>query len=97
MKWESMRTNKKFLRNLRESFGVGNEFTNVDAYLLYAIDHARRGMRDFDDCWMRMNVRNNLCAAAYRGEFGLQRIGIGRYQFVGERDEYGNYREGIEL
>ncbi len=35
-----------------------------------------------DKSMLQMNVRNNLCAAVYKGGYGLERIGPGVYQFV---------------
>lgn len=87
-KWKKQRLNKAFISNLHSKFSEG-EFTNKEAYNLYASDHARKSgckaeMLGWDDTqvvdgWQKMNVRNNLCAATVRGI--LNRIDPGRYIF----------------
>jgi hypothetical protein len=87
--WSHWRINERFLSNLwtlygsRDAGAPAREFTNQDAYELYAEQHAQRvsplrGPR-VDDVWLQMNVRNTLCKAAYEGR--LIRIAPGRYKF----------------
>lgn len=75
-KWSKQRLNEAFFDTLRENFAVEEEFTNAQAYKLYSSHHAKSQPIDG---WARMNVRNNLCAAAHRGI--LERLGPGRYKF----------------
>ena len=79
---KNWRVNQRFLSNLRGQFGKG-VFTNDDAYKLYHLKHEVRQWywkEDWhNDGLMCMNVRNTLCAAAYRGL--LTRVGVGQYRF----------------
>lgn len=84
-KWQHMRINKRFLQNCRDGFGL-RAFTLYEAYCLYALRHMkkpREGVfereRSAEDTWLGMNVRNNLCAATYRGL--LTRVRPGVYKF----------------
>ncbi len=80
--WDRWRINKRFLQSLKDRFGR-RVFTNAEAYHIYGVFHARRdGRGRLDLNWRQfgeMNVRNHLCAAAYRGL--LKRLGRGKYKF----------------
>jgi hypothetical protein len=91
--WGQMRINKSFMNRLRETFPVGQVFTNKEAYEIYARFHSRLTPSEqgatfnwrqdvAEDSFLQMTVRNNLCAAAYRGAHHLTRVGDGRYCFA---------------
>ena len=83
--WSNWRINKSFMQRLRNMFGL-QPFTNRQAYEVYAMHHAEewgsdvKGFGDPNAQYLQMNVRNHLCAAAYRDE--LVRLGPGHYCFA---------------
>jgi hypothetical protein len=78
-KWTKWHVNRALLSRLRRKYGT-SAFHNADAYDLYTRFHAQfePGLTS-DTYWREMNVRNTLCAAAYRGI--LIRLGPGHYRF----------------
>ena len=78
MKWKDFRINKKLMNNIFKRF-KNKEFTNNDVYKIYKKYHLNSSYDNFTE----MNVRNNLCAASYRGE--IIRIGSGRYKMKNKK------------
>jgi len=86
---DSVRVNKRFLRNLYEATASQNRghFTNQDGYVLYWLYHSditkqRKYALGYEakDPEMQMNVRNQLCKLEHIGI--LVRVKPGHYKWV---------------
>lgn len=86
---DSVRVNKRFLRNLHEATAYQNKghLTNLDGYILYWLYHIDlkrpRNYRlgsEMKDPQMQMNVRNQLCKLEHIGI--LIRVKPGHYKWA---------------
>jgi len=92
--WSKWSINQALLDSIRKHFGT-KDFTNKDAYVIYAEEHATPYAEKQNklhpeyifhpgnpkDPMLQMNVRNTLCKAAYPGIDILIRLGPGHYKF----------------
>jgi hypothetical protein len=90
---DSVRINKRFLRNLYEATASQNRghFTNKDAYVLYWLYHSDITKQrtyalgyEAKDPEMQMNVRNQLCKMEHEGL--TIRVKPGHYKWAADAE-----------